>query len=182
MDLLLKGKRINLRKLRKTDANSIYENVNNKKIFEYTLIPNPYKKNNAVDFVKISQKNIRIKKAFELGIELKESGKIIWMMSLLKFDEKNKNAEIGYWIGEKYWKQGITSEALKLILEFGFKKLKLERIYAKVMHPNKASAKLLEKNGFKYEGTMRHTLFRENKWLDDLVYSILKEEYLKKNC
>jgi len=100
------------------------------------------------------------------------------MIGLMKIDYNNKNAEIGYWLGKKYWGRKIMKEALKLILNFGFKELKLVRIYARVMHPNIASANLLEKSGFKYEGRMRKTTFRKGKWLDDLRYSILREELM----
>jgi RimJ/RimL family protein N-acetyltransferase len=115
--------------------------------------------------------------ACELGIELKETGQIIGVMSLMHIDPASKNAEAGYWLGKKYWGQGIAKEALKLILEFGFKKLELVRIYARVTHPNIASARLLERCGFKYEGRMRKSTFTNGKWMDDLMYAILKEEY-----
>ena len=71
-------------------------------------------------------------------------------------------------------------EAIKLILNFGFKKLKLVRIYARVMHPNISSVKLLEKSGFQYEGRMRRTTLRKGKWMDDLRYSILSNEFESK--
>lgn len=99
------------------------------------------------------------------------------MISLMKIDYKNKNTEIGYWLGRKYWGKGIMKEAIKLILNFGFKKLKLVRIYARVMHPNISSAKLLEKSGFRYEGRMRKTILRRGKWMDELRYSILSNEF-----
>ena len=101
------------------------------------------------------------------------------MISLMNIDEKNKNAEIGYWLGKKYWGKGIMREAVKLILQFGFKKLKLERIYAKVLHPNVASAKLLEKSGLRYEGRLRRATLRRGRWYDDLCFGILKTELRK---
>ena len=82
-------------------------------------------------------------------------------------------------MSKKYWGQEIASEALKLILDFGFKKLKLMRFYARVMHPNIASMKLLEKAGFKYEGRMRKHIFKNGKWMDELRYAILREEHEK---
>ena len=125
----------------------------------------------------MTHQKMRKKKTFSLGIELKETKEIIGMVSLMNVDYDNKNAEIGYWLGKKYWGKGIMKEAIKLILDFGFKKLKLVRIYAKVMHPNITLAKLLEKSGFKYEGRMRKTILRRGKWMDDLRYSILNSEF-----
>src|SRR3989344_7000798 len=173
MELKIKGKQINLRKLKKSDASSIYQNAKDFGIAKYTTLPHPYTLKNAEDFIKKTHQKIRKKKAFELGIELKETNEIIGMMSLMNIDYDNKNAEIGYWLGKKYWGRKIMKEAIKLILNFGFKKLKLVRIYARVMHPNISSVKLLEKSGFQYEGRMRRTTLRKGKWMDDLRYSIL---------
>ena len=177
MELKIEGKQINLRKLKKSDAPSIYQNAEDFDIARYTTLPHPYKLKNAEDFIKSTHQKIRKKKAFELGIELKENKEIIGMMSLMNIDCVNKNAEIGYWLGKKYWGKKIMKEAVKLILNFGFKKLKLVRIYARVMHPNISSAKLLEKSGFHYEGRMRKTTLRKGKWMDDLRYSILSNEF-----
>ena len=102
------------------------------------------------------------------------------MIGLMNIDYNNKNAEIGYWLGKKYWRKGIMKEAIKLILNFGFKKLKLVRVYARIMHPNIFSAKLLEKSGFQCEGRTRKTTLRRGKWMDDLVYSILSNEFKTK--
>jgi len=180
MDLKIEGKQINLRKLKKSDAPSIYQNAKDFEIARYTTLPHPYKLKNAEDFIKITHQKIRKKKAFELGIELKETKEIIGMISLINLDYDNKNAEIGYWLGKKYWNKKIMKEAVNLILNFGFKKLKLVRIYARVMHPNISSAKLLEKSGFQYEGRMRKANLRRGKWLDDLRYSILSSEFKQK--
>ena len=180
MELKIEGKQINLRKLKKFDAPSIYKHAKDFDIAKYTTLPHPYKLKNAEDFVKITHQKIRKKKAFELGIELKETKEIIGMVSLMNIDYDNKNAEVGYWLGKKYWGKKLMKEAVKLILNFGFKELKLVRIYARVMHPNIASAKLLEKLGFQYEGRMRKTTLRKGKWMDHLRYSILSNEFESK--
>jgi len=178
MKLRIEGKTINLRKLKRSDSQSIYQNAKDFEIARYTTLPHPYTLNDALIFIKRTHQKMRKKTDYELGIELKENKKIIGVISLMKIDYNNKNAEIGYWLGKKYWRRKIMKEAVKLILNFGFKELKLVRIYARVMHPNIASAKLLEKSGFKYEGRMRKTTFRKGKWLDDLRYSILREELM----
>ena len=177
MKLKIEGKLINLRELKKFDVPSIYQNAKDFDIARYTTLPHPYKLKDAEDFVRTTHQKIRRKKAFELGIELKETKKVIGMISLMNIDYKNKNAEIGYWLGKKYWGKKIMKEAVRLILGFGFKKLKLVRIYARVMSPNISSAKLLEKSGFQYEGRMRKTTLRKGKWMDDLRYSILSSEF-----
>lgn len=173
----LTGQQINLRRLKKSDAQSLYENAKDKKISRYTVLPYPYTLKDARSFIRRTIKNRHKKNVYELGMELKETGQIIGMVGLSKVNYKHKHAEIGYWLGKKHWRKGITQEGVKLVLDFGFNKLKLARIYARVLHPNIPSAKLLEKCGFKYEGCMRKEVFRRGKWLDDLRYGILKEEF-----
>jgi len=173
----LKGDKINLRRIRRSDAESIYRHVIDREIARYTFIPHPYLIEDAYAFIRLSHRQIRRKTNFPLGMEQKETGQIIGMISLDHVSHEHKNAELGYWLGKQFWGQGIAKEAIKLILSFGFKELKLKRIYARVMHPNIASAKLLEKSGFTYEGTMRKMLYRRNQWLDMLWFGILKDEY-----
>ena len=148
MELKIKGEQVNLRKLKESDALSIYQNAKDFEIARFTTLPYPYKLKDAESFIKSTYQKIRKKKAFELGIELKRTKKIVGMMSLMNIDHSSRNAEIGYWLGKKYWRRGITREAVKLMLNFGFNTLKLVRIYARVMHPNIASAKLLENQAF----------------------------------
>jgi RimJ/RimL family protein N-acetyltransferase len=63
--------------------------------------------------------------------------------------------EVGYWIGEPYWGRGYATEAIRLITEFGFNELKLERIQAHVFESNIASEKALLKNGFAFEALLK---------------------------
>ena len=84
---------------------------------------------------------------------------------------------MGYWLGKKYWGQGIAKEALKLIIKFAFSKLKLNRVYAKVCSRNIPSSELLKKCDFKLEGRLRKDSLFKGKIDDDIIYGILKEEY-----
>ena len=98
MKIKLDGKRIVLRKLKISDANSIYENARDFEIAKYTTLPYPYNLKHAKDYIKINHRKFRKKESYELGVELKETKKIIGMMSLMNIDYGNKNAEIGYWL------------------------------------------------------------------------------------
>jgi len=168
------GKRVVLRALRNSDAQSLYENAKDKEISFYTTLPNPYTLADAQKFIRNAKRDFG-RGAYEFCIEL--DGKVIGMMSLTKVDSKNMNAEVGYWLGMNYWKKGFASEALKLLVHFGFTKLNLVRIYAKVLHENIDSSLLLEKNGFKLEGRLRKNLFRNGIRYDTLLYGFLKDEY-----
>jgi len=175
-------KRLVLRDLKKTDAKSIVENMNNLKVSKWLLIvPYPYKLKHAADWIKSQKKYLKEKprKDYTFGIELKEEKKIIGAIGIHKIDKFQGKATTGYWLGEKYWKKGYGSEALKAILDFAFKKLKLRRIEAGVFIGNPSSGKLLEKFGAKKEG-MKREAYRckaDEKIKDEVVYGLLKKEY-----
>ena len=170
--------RIKLRRLKLSDAQDIYENLQDKEIIKWTLnIPWPYEKQDAIKFIRETHYRIKEKTGYALGIVLKETNRVIGVIDIFKIDWKNKNAELGYWLGKKYWGRGLTTEAVKLMLKFAFEKLKLHRVYASLFEENVASRRVLEKSGFKLEGIMRECRYKHNRWHNELKFSILKNDY-----
>lgn len=174
--MIIKGDHINLRKLKRSDAESVYKYAKDKEISKFTEVPHPYTLEHAKRFISNTHQKMKNRSDYELGIELKETKEIIGMMSLMKVDYNNMNAEIGYWLGKTYWRKGYTIEALKLLIEFGFKELKLKRIWARVMAPNTASADLLRKAGFSYEGRLIKAIYRDNQFYDELRFGLVRDE------
>ncbi len=177
MAVILKGKRLNLRELEESDKESLWQNAKDFEIAKYTTLPHPYSLKDAEDFINISKKRIKKKESFELGIELKKTGKIIGMVGLKNINWKNKQGEIGYWLGKKYWHKKLMKESLGMMLDFGFKKLGLLEIFARVMHPNISSLKLLEKSGFQFKKKKKNAALRYGIVMDELVYSISASEF-----
>lgn len=178
MKLRLETQRINLRKLKISDAKFIYQNTKDKEVTKYTfVIPPPFEFKKAEKFIKKTQREWKKKIAFEFGIELRENKKLIGTIHLSEINYKNKDANIGFWLSKKYWGKGLAKEALNLILNFGFKKLKLKRIQARVLHKNIRARNLLKSSGFKLEERLRKKTFFKNKWYDDLIYGLLREKY-----
>jgi RimJ/RimL family protein N-acetyltransferase len=179
MEIVLDGPRIRLRRIRRSDAESIQRYAKDKEISRYTFIPHPYRLENAYEFIKNTHKWFRKGSTISLGMEWKETGEIIGMISLMRINLRSRNAELGYWLAKKYWGQGITLEAVRLILKYGFKELKLVRIYARVFHPNTASTRVLKKAGFTQEGYFRKAEYHHRRWMDSFSFAILKEEFKK---
>ncbi|MCX6760752.1 MAG: GNAT family protein [Candidatus Nealsonbacteria bacterium] len=180
MTTYIKSKKIGLRKLKSSDASFISNSAKNKDVTRYThIIQQPFNLVRAKKFIKKTQQDIKEKMAYEFGIELREKKELIGTINFLNINKKNKNSEIGIWISKEYWGQGLAKEALNLMLKFGFEKLKLERIQARVLHRNILAQNLFKKLGFKLEGKLRRKTYFKNKWYDDLVYGILRKEYLK---
>ncbi|MBI5401270.1 GNAT family N-acetyltransferase [Candidatus Wolfebacteria bacterium] len=174
--MILRGQKINLRPLKISDAEFIFKHANNRKISRYTDILYPLKISEIKKYIRKSIKELKIKKSFIFGIEIKGRDEIIGIVSLADINYKNKSVELEYWVSPKYWRKGIAAESLKLILNFAFKKLKLNRVFAKTLPENINSINLLKKIGFVHEGTLRKSLFERGKFNDIFVFSILKNE------
>ncbi len=86
-------------------------------------------------------------------------------------DERRFTASIGYWIGEPFWGRGIATAALERATAYGFATLGLERIQASVYEGNLASARVLEKVDYTFEGRLRRSVFKDGKLLDSYMYS-----------
>lgn len=114
------------------------------------------------------------------GIELKDEKKIIGSIGLIK-DQKRENKQVmmlGYAIAYDQWGNGITTEASKAVINYGFKKLGLSLISVCCYAYNERSRRVIKKCGFKYEGTMRQAEERfDGKIFDSELYSITKEEW-----
>jgi RimJ/RimL family protein N-acetyltransferase len=162
----------------------LIENINNINVSKWLLVvPFPYKKKDAVWWIdhcnKIWKNNKKDK--YEFSIELKEEKNIIGGITLSDVNKFQGTATTGYWLGEKYWRNGYGTEALGALLKFAFNKLKLRRLNVSVFSGNPSSGKLLEKFGAKKEGLKRKAVrSKANKFIyDEIIYGLLKSEWRK---
>ena len=88
-------------------------------------------------------------------------------------DLHRKNAELGYWLAEDYWGRGIITEAIERMIEFGFKKFDINRIFARTFSTNLASQRALEKAGMMQEARLKNSIVKNGQYLDELIFSIL---------
>ncbi len=91
----------------------------------------------------------------------------------------SQSASLGYWIGEKYSRNGYMKEALKLLIPSLFVDLRLNRIEAATLEENIASKNLLKKIGFKKEGVLRKYLKINGNWRDHILYGLLENDFKK---
>lgn len=174
---VIAGRKINLRPLRSSDIPSLVKHAGDREISRYTFIPHPYRKEHAEQFIKMSRLWERKGIAQHFGIELKQSGEIIGAVGLFDLDKRNQKTEIGYWLGMEYWGKGVASEAVSLVVQYCFRTLKLHRVYAHVFVGNVASERLLLRLGFQWEGLERDCRRRRGRWMDSILYAILKSEF-----
>ena len=115
------------------------------------------------------------------AIILKEDYTFIGTCSYEKIDKLNLSGEIGYDLLKEYWGRGFMTEALRIIIEYGFENLNLNRIEAHTAAINTASRDLLRKLGFSEEGIFRDSSFFRGEFRDDCTYSLLRREWTNPN-
>ena len=125
--------------------------------------------------IKFQEESPRVN--FEFAIVLKASGKVIGGCGLRLGNAIDKVGDIGYVLNRKFWGQGIMTEAVALLLRFGFEDLGLHRITAMTRPKNLGSQRVLTKSGFRHEGTFLENKFYKNKFNDSAYYAILKSEW-----
>ncbi len=139
-------------------------------IAENTFVPHPYPAAAASEFVETARENWRINEAFVFAIVEKSTGAFTGVMGIHPKAAHNY-AEVGYWIGKPFWGRGLASAALRLIIEFGFERLQLNRIEAGHFPHNPASGRVMQKANMRYEGRHRQAIFHREAYKDFLLYS-----------
>lgn len=112
------------------------------------------------------------------GIFHKADKKLIGTCGIANWLPDQHRAEIGYALSRKYWGKGYMPEAVRSVIAFGFRMMKLNRIEGRCIIPNTASARVMEKVGMKFEGVLRQQLFSKGSFHDVKMYSILREEWV----
>jgi len=113
-----------------------------------------------------------------LAIHEKESGKHIGNIKLYNFLTPHQRADYGVLLGDKNsWGKGYASEASKAIINHAFNKMNIRRIFLGVLDGNTAAVQLYKKLGFVQEGTLRKDRYCGGKFVDCLIFGLLKEEW-----
>ena len=173
----LKSKLIRLRQLRYTDIPTIPRLVTSRVVRYLLHVPYPYEMVDARRFINKSRRNFQLKKELDFAIELVDNCSLVGVISLQKIDTVSKNAQMGYWIGDKYWNMGIATESINLVIHHAFHVLRLHKVYANVLATNRASIRVLEKNGLKTEGVLKHSIYKDDKFYDVILYYRLSRRF-----
>ena len=154
-----------LRPFRKEDAPAIAEYANNWNIAKYLSdsFPHPYSIEDANNFIEMATKDDPIH-IFTVDIGGKASGGVGLHF---KSGEMRKNMELGYWLAEPFWGNGIISSAIPQVVKFGFEHYDITRIFARSYGNNIGSQRVLEKAGFTFEAKFEKTIFKGGEFVDE---------------
>ena len=156
------------------DASALVQAANNRNVSVMLrdMFPHPYTRDDAEGYLAaaISGESEAIR--FCIEVDCSAAGGI----GLHPQSDINRlTFELGYWLAEPYWGRGIMSAAVRATVAHGFETLPLERIEAYVFANNPASARVLEKCGFSFEGRLRRNVIKNGEVLDSLMFAKLSD-------
>lgn len=134
--------------------------------------PFPYTKEHAQRFINFAMQT-KDSKLFAIEINGKAAGGIGLHAQT---DIFRYNMELGYWLAEPFWGNGIITEAIQQTVEFGFQNYPIHRIFARPFGSNAASQRVLEKAGFKLEARLKNTILKNGRPEDELIYGIRRND------
>ena len=175
---ILAGELVCMRPLQESDIPEILKHVSAPEIPQNTFVPQPYPPEAAGEFVQQAQENWRSDAGYTFAIIDRASGQFAGCMGIHPVD-KHRRAEVGYWIGKTFWGRGLATAALRLLLQFGFEDLQLNRIEAGHFLHNPASGRVMQKANMRYESLRRGYVLHREQYKDLAWYAILREDYLE---
>jgi RimJ/RimL family protein N-acetyltransferase len=172
----LATERLLLRPFIPADAARVTEIMQAPEIAATTLnIPHPYPEDAAASWIASHPGAAETGEDFTWAICRREDGLLVGAIGL-HIDARHRRGEIGYWLGVPFWNQGFTTEAARAVVEYGFTELDLHRIEAMCFPRNIGSARVLEKAGMTYEGTLRDYVQKDGVFEDAAMYAVVRKE------
>jgi RimJ/RimL family protein N-acetyltransferase len=158
-----------IRPWRLDDAESLVKHANNREVWlgVRDIFPHPYTMQDAREFL---PRAISEQPTTKFCIEV-NGGAAGGMGVHLGQDVHRHTATLGYWLGLEFWRRGIMTEAVSALTDLCFKDFPLRRISAEVFANNPASARVLEKAGFVFEGRLKSNVVKSGQLLDSLLYA-----------
>jgi len=166
-------KRLILRPFVLSDAEDVSRLCNNYNVHKSTLaLPYPYTIENALSWISTHKENFDNDKFYDFAITDKETGTLYGCMGLSN-NQRHRNGEAGYWIGEEFWGNGYASEALSAIIDFAFLHKGCYKVYARHYESNPASGRVMQKAGMVCEGKQVDQILKKDEYQTLVLYGII---------
>lgn len=173
----LETERLILRKMVLNDAEAVFAYASNSEVSRYTLWETHRSIEDSRAFLEFATQKYENGGEPDWGIVYRGNGCLVGACGLVNWEAEHARAEVGFVLSREYWGRGLMSEAVRAILRFGFERMNLNRIEARCIAENAASARVMEKAGMFYEGTLRQREYIKGTYRDIKLYAILKKGF-----
>lgn len=171
----LQSNRLLLRQITTDDVNEIFELRSNADTMKFIPRPLVTSLEEALEHIAMIQSKIETNEGINWAVTIKGSDKLIGVAGHYRIKWEHFRSEIGYMILPEYSGKGITTEVVRLLIDYGYNTMNMHSIEAVIDPRNHASARVLEKNGFVKEAHFKEDHFYNGEFLDSVVYSILNK-------
>jgi ribosomal-protein-alanine N-acetyltransferase len=175
----LETPRLVLRPVTEADAEAIFAAASDPRVTEFTLFETHRSRADTATFLRtyaFPNYEQGVPDPFALALK-DDPAALIGCLGGRWNTQANQCVEFGYWLAATHWGRGLATEAARAVIPYLFEALAPERVQAHCMAPNTASARVLEKAGLTYEGTLRSAILRRGRFWDIRMYSLLRGEW-----
>ena len=174
--IICSGDYVSLAVLVREDAPVLYRIINDPEVHRF--LSSPSRIYSLVDEYEWIDNSANVyEKSVNFAIIENKTKEVAGIIGINPIDS-DRNGHVGYFLSRDKWGMGYMTESLKLMVEFSFNTMNLRKLYTNVYKPNKASKKVLEKNGFKHSGTMKdHHFVPGYGYVDEFYYELINKNY-----
>ena len=176
---VLETERLVLRALTPDDAGAVFAYASDPEVTRYVVWETHRTVKDSRAFLNALAERYENEGAAEWGIVYKGDQRLAGSCGIVGLDRDHARAEMGYVISEGYRGRGLVPEAVRALISYGFGRLNLNRLEARCIAENAASARVMEKAGMRYEGTLRQREYIKGAYRDIKLYAILKSEFAR---
>lgn len=171
----LESERLLLRRINENDVKEIYEIRSDAENMKYISRPLVKNLEEALAHLAMINSGIEKNEAINWAITIKGNSRLLGIIGFYRTKHEHYRSEIGYMLLPEIHGIGIASEAVGIVVNFGFEEMKLHSIEAIIDPKNGASEKVLQKNGFIKEAHLKENEFYDGKFIDSVIYSRLNK-------
>ena len=177
----LNGQRLYLRPYKTSDAQALSDMTARDEIYRTTYnIQREFDVEHARWWIKFNANCRRTGTSYEFGIFEKDTDRLIGNIGIVNVNSRCRHATLAYYIHPDMWNKGIATEAGKIMLDYAFSRLDLNRVGAVCMTENAASRRVLDKLGFEFEGVARQEIMKDGVFYDVRISGLLIGDLEKK--
>jgi len=178
----LNGRTLYLRPYKTSDAQALSDMTARDEIYCTTYnIQREFDPEHARWWIKFNANCRRTGTSYEFGIFEKSTDRLVGNIGIVNVNSRCRHATLAYYVHPDFWNKGIATEAGKIILDYAFGILEMNRVGAVCMVDNHASRRVLDKLGFEFEGIARQEIMKDGIYYDVAHYGLLSEDYRMRN-
>jgi [ribosomal protein S5]-alanine N-acetyltransferase len=173
----LRTKRLNLRRVKESDDRDMFEYTSNPDVSRFLSWDPHIQITQTQEYIARLIEDYNLNNCYAWAIELSEIGKFIGIVRIFDVSFANKRGELSYILNPVFQGKGLIVEAIKVVIEFCFIEVDLNRIQARCTPDNYSSERVIQKVGMAYEGTLREFWVNKGVFADAKIFALTATDY-----